>query len=1164
MTLTRKLMLLLAFALLPVWAVIFAQLHFGVTANFQAFDAYTRDTLRQRVDSAINDHNLRLHGDSRYWMSENALAGQAGLAAFSNPPQEFPRQWLHESDVLSLVDLNGNIIWSTARNGAAWNADTIRSADGRLNPYLAQTDNALGQHFFLPAADGLQLAFATQVINHRSGATEGHLVAARKLDRFFYAGITPNDLSLEVLYSGGTATLASQLEPLLSRGGADADTLFEIEQATEHAYMRYDDAFGNPVLLLGAASPRFINTLPNNPGITMFWWITAITAVYVLLMAGVVRRILGEPLRRLRAQIRAMSLDGLADVDTSGKNEIIAIEEMFTALAEEREKRESSLRNFERAVEAADDAIAIIRVNGSILYVNPGYERLTGRSAAELKADKAWWKQVFGQFTMRPREADNEDEWAGELSIQRPDGEVRDVEVTTYKLENDAGNQPHFVIAMRDVTEKQAQITEIQRLATAVTSIEDCIIIADREGRILYANPAYEKRCGKTLAEMIGVETNKLSHAASPLAVYEDLNRTVLAGRIWRGELQAVFQDGRRVTDEAAISPITNEQGEIISYVTTLHDVTERVTMEEDLRLAKNRVQQANDELEERVAQRTEELRAAKDVAEQANVAKSAFLATVSHEIRTPLNGILGMLELLADYPLDGEQKRLLGSADTSANLLLALINDILDFSKIEAGELRLDETAVSLREVTESVTLALAATAHHKKLALKTSLDPNLPRNIMIDGVRLQQILLNLVGNAIKFTSSEKKSGVVSLDVDRGPELSGAPSLRLRVSDNGIGIPPEAMKTLFRPFTQAESSTTRRFGGTGLGLSISSRLAGLMGGEISVTSEMGEGSTFTLLLPLIKATDDSSTRLPRVSGRIARDTAKRWNEDRVRAHVLVAEDNRINQDVIKLQLKAIGFSCDLADDGEAALRLWHENDYDLVLTDCHMPNMDGFELAKAIRADEGAGQRTPIIALTANVLSEEAESCREAGMDECLTKPIERSRLDKALTVHITAQAVRDIRENDGQPPVFINATGRKKSTAAPTRLATRTPKGLLDMSVFAANIGDDRGVQCELLRRFASEAERNLADNRAALTAEDADTLKCNAHKLKSAARTIGAERLAAVCVEIEQAAEAGDFLLLTELLEQKAMLITLLGQQISEEVARVKDSSAVETET
>ncbi|MEE4186767.1 MAG: ATP-binding protein [Gammaproteobacteria bacterium] len=689
--------------------------------------------------------------------------------------------------------------------------------------------------------------------------------------------------------------------------------------------------------------------------------------------------------------------------------------------------------------------------------------------------------------------------------------------------------------------ERHRQLDHIQELATAVETIEDSIIISDATGAVRYANPAYEKRCGLSLAAMLGQQTNHFAHAASPPEVYTDLQSTVLAGQVWRGELEATFSDGRRVIEEAIVSPVVDSTGQISKYVTTLHDVTERVQMARDLREATERIRQANDQLEQRVARRTAELRIAKEAAEAASLAKSAFLATVSHEIRTPLNGILGMLELLADHPLQPQQRQLLASADTSAALLLSLINDILDFSKIEAGQLQLESTAVGLREIAESVVLSLAPAAHQKGIRLQSRLHPELPAHVKLDGIRLQQILLNLLGNAVKFTAgSAEREGQVTLNVR--PELNGEePFLSFTVTDNGVGIPAAALGTLFMPFTQAETSTTRRFGGTGLGLSISARLVRLMGGDISVVSTLGAGSTFTVLLPLVEASGTERTVLPPLPAqRHAHSATPVWQTNTVRGTVLVAEDNPINQEVIRLQLRAIGFDSDVAPDGQAALELWRERHYDLVLTDCHMPVMDGFTLARAIRAEERDSVRTPIIALTANVLSEEAQRCRAAGIDECLTKPIQRKQLDKALTVQLTARALRDETRHPAPPPLQP-AQG----------VAAAAPAGLLDMQTFAAHLGCDLATQHELLQRFSEDTAATRDACTQALAQRDADSLCCAAHRLKSAARTVGAEALAELCVTIEAAGTIPDWPALQSLLAQLQGLLRQLCDEIRREV-------------
>lgn len=814
---------------------------------------------------------------------------------------------------------------------------------------------------------------------------------------------------------------------------------------------------------------------------------------------------------------------------------------MHARLTDDRKERESRLRLFASAVESAEDAIAIIDGSGGISYLNPAFEELVGHPASDLMTHPDWRTLVFAEHEMDPG-AFCEGRWEGTAEISRTDGTVRTVDASTTLLTSPDEAGRHWVVLMRDMTERNQQLERIQELATAVETIEDCIIIADRSGAVRYANPAYEKRCNMPLDQMLGRQTNSMEHATSSQQTYTNLRNTVLAGRVWRGELQASFADGRNIIEEAVVSPVKDKDGQVINYVTTLHDVTERVQMETELRLANEKARKAKDQLEERVALRTEELREAKEAAEAASHAKSAFLATVSHEIRTPLNGILGMLELLADHPLRPQQKRLLHSADTSATLLLSLINDILDFSKIEAGQLQLDETGVSLREVTESVVLSLAPAAHRKQVRLQSLFDPALPATVRLDGVRLQQILLNLLGNAVKFTSSsDDREGLVTLNVSQ--QMSeDRPYLCLAVTDNGIGIAPEALGTLFVPFTQAESSTTRRFGGTGLGLSISSRLVRLMGGDISVVSTLDEGSTFTVMLPLHEAHPDEISRLPPLPAvRGESEAEARWDASTIRGKILIAEDNPINQDVIKLQLKALGFDSDVAADGREALRLWQAGHYDLVLTDCHMPNMDGFELARAIRAAEAPGQHTPIVALTANVLSEEARHCRAAGMEECLTKPIQRRRLDKTLTVHLTASALRN-------PTPATRPTG-----PAPAARAATASEPLLNMTTFADHLDCDTATQHELLQRLASDAHTTPVTCANALAQEAWETLRCTAHKLKSAVRTVGAERLADVCVAIEAASVAADTAELEKLLKQLSELLAQLRREIDNEVNR-----------
>ncbi len=378
-------------------------------------------------------------------------------------------------------------------------------------------------------------------------------------------------------------------------------------------------------------------------------------------------------------------------------------------------------------------------------------------------------------------------------------------------------------------------------------------------------------------------------------------------------------------------------------------------------------------------------LRLAKEQAEAGNVAKAQFLANMSHEIRTPMNGVLGALDLLGHSELTPEQRRLLDTATSSSEALLTVLNEVLDFSKIEAGRLELVDEPLALRPVLTSVVDLLSPMAQRKGLALTAEFDPSLPARVRGDAGRIRQVLLNLIGNALKFTDR----GRVIVRARRAPGDSGArPVLRLEVEDTGIGISPEAMSRLFTPFFQADQSNHRRFGGTGLGLVISKRLAEAMGGELSVESASGRGSTFRMSLPLEALADApaaTAVAVPRVP---------------LAGQVLLVEDNLVNRMLAVAMLNNLGIEVTEAENGQAALERMQGSRFDLVLMDCQMPVMDGFEATREIRARERAAlaPRIPIIAVTANAMSGDAERCLQAGMDSYLAKPYTLETLRGAL----------------------------------------------------------------------------------------------------------------------------------------------------------------------
>jgi len=396
---------------------------------------------------------------------------------------------------------------------------------------------------------------------------------------------------------------------------------------------------------------------------------------------------------------------------------------------------------------------------------------------------------------------------------------------------------------------------------------------------------------------------------------------------------------------------------------------------------------------ERALALQAEELRVARDSAQAATRTKSNFLATMSHEIRTPMNGIIGMTDLLLESPLSADQREQLVTVQRSGHALLSIINDILDFSKVEAGKLDVEWLPTELRGAVDDVMQLLRPRALEKGLELSVEYAPGLPDAIETDPGRLRQVLTNLVGNAVKFTSA----GRVRVLVDTDPAST---KLRFSVVDTGPGIPPDSQKNLFQPFTQLDVSTTRRFGGTGLGLAICRQLVDLLGGELGVISPAmtqptngGPGSIFWFSLPATvpALATRSTTRHATVSP--APDRGRRSSLCRV----LVAEDNSVNQMVIRAMLQKLGIDAKLVSDGRQAVEAVAATPFDLVLMDCQMPVMDGFEATKIIRGRSGA--RPVIVAVTANAMAGDAERCRAAGMDDYISKPISVRELRRVLT---------------------------------------------------------------------------------------------------------------------------------------------------------------------
>jgi PAS domain S-box-containing protein len=611
------------------------------------------------------------------------------------------------------------------------------------------------------------------------------------------------------------------------------------------------------------------------------------------------------------------------------------------------------------------------------------------------------------------------------------------------------------IAAQRTLAESGAQLQSV------LDNMPAAIVLKDRQHRYLMLNRQYETWFGVTAAQQLGRRLGDVGTDPQFAAEVERVEDEVLAS----GEVR-VFESRQPNSPTApkwelvTKFPVSRVDGAIGGVGTVIVDISERHASEQALQEART-------------------------AADEANRAKSTFLASMSHEIRTPMNGIIGFADLVLDGPLTPEQRHQMTLLKDAGKSLIAIINDILDVTRLEVGKIELERIPLGLEVLVDGALSIVRAEATRKGLGLVIKMEEDVPRWIVGDPTRLRQIFLNLLSNAIKFTAR----GSITLAVSRAPVGSTA-QLRFNVTDTGSGIPEEGQTRLFQNFTQADRSITRRFGGTGLGLAICKQLAEAMGGAIGVVSEVGKGSTFWFTIALTEA---NPLEQDQAEGASLQTPAK----GEIRARILVADDIEMNRMIVGGYLKQAGHIACFAPNGAEAVEAVKASDFDLVLMDMEMPVMDGISATKAIRALGDRIRDIPIIALTANAMAEEVARCRAAGMNDHLPKPIDRAKLLTAIQRWSRGDIVRETVEPDESAPVL-------------DRAVLEELEGVLGETTVAELAKIFHARLCEFGRLLAQTCDR--------------DRLAREAHALSTPAGNLGFIELTKRCRELMIAIKEG----------------------------------------
>jgi PAS domain S-box-containing protein len=555
---------------------------------------------------------------------------------------------------------------------------------------------------------------------------------------------------------------------------------------------------------------------------------------------------------------------------------------------------------------------------------------------------------------------------------------------------------------MRDITRRKQVERELRIKSIAVAESINAIAMADLEGKLTYANDAFLKMWGYNgVCEVLGKSGSELNKDAEKALMAMEALRTVGS---WVGEGMAKRKDGSTFWARYSANMVRDDTGRPVCIMSSIVDVTDHKQAVEELKQAKEQAEKGKIELEQLNRQLEAAVSQANMMTQKAvaaDLAKSEFLAGISHQIRTPLNAVIGFSQVLAEQDLTDEQRHYADLIRESSENLLQLINDVLDFSRLEVGKLNIQISECSLGcllAITESL---MRPAAMEKGLKFEILQCGELPAQIRTDFVRLRQCLINLISNSIKFT----ETGYVYVNVSV-QQLNEIPYICFDVEDTGIGIPPDKQQLIFERFVQADETIGRRFGGTGLGLAITKRLANLLGGDVSISSQPGKGSVFTLRIPAgldIK----SQPPLDRYNFVNELNRGSDLSEQvKFSGQVLVAEDSRVNRMLIRLLLERLGLRVTTAEDGKEALNKALNQPYDLIFMDIQMPNMDGDQVVETLRRK---AVTIPIVALTAHTTDHDREKCIAAGCNDCLSKPINRKELTELLSKYLASESITE-----------------------------------------------------------------------------------------------------------------------------------------------------------